>query len=106
MADRANTMPPQYAILNERPISPGYNQGLIHLVATLGTNKPASPEGLQAMCQAGITYVYIGQQQGMVGNSQFLLFSPTDFDTNPHFESVYSVSRVRIYRLDTKACQP
>ena len=50
LAGRANTMPPQYALV-EQPISPGYTQRVVDLVALLEEHSPASPQGIAgAVC--------------------------------------------------------
>jgi hypothetical protein len=67
LARRENTMPPQYALLNEAPAESGYSQRVVDLVAHLEEHSPASPEGLARLCEWGITHVYIGQGQGKVG---------------------------------------
>lgn len=104
LANRANTMPPQYAILNETPAEPGYSERLVELVAHLEDNSPASPAGLARLCEWGITHVYIGQGQGEVGAGAVQLFAPDDFTGSADFQQVYGQDRVRIFALKPAAC--
>ncbi len=102
---RANTMPPQYAMLNERPAQPGYTRRVVDLVATLETHSPASAEGLTVLCDWGITHVYIGQGQGRIGSGAIPLFAPADLRTSPAFDLVYHQDRVSIFALAPQHCE-
>ncbi len=104
LARRANTMPPQYALLNEAPAKPGYSQRVVDLVAFLEEHPPASPEGLSRLCEWRITHVYIGQGQGKVGAGAVQLFAPDDFANSPAFRPVYHQDRVWVFALDPVAC--
>jgi hypothetical protein len=104
LAERENVLPPQYALLNEVPIDVGYTQRVVDLVAHLETNSPASPEGLQTLCDWGITHVYVGQGQGQVGSGATQLFSPDILAISPAFTTVYRQDRVHIFRLDPSVC--
>ena len=105
LADRANTMPPQYALLNETPIIPDYTQQVVGLVETLEHNTPASAVGLQALCEAGVTHIYIGQTQGLTGFGVTQLFAPDDFISQPAFKLVYQGDRVYIFALSEGVCE-
>ncbi|MFN3706383.1 MAG: hypothetical protein ACK4WM_10380 [Thermoflexales bacterium] len=104
LANRANTMPPQYAILNETPAEPGYSERLVELVAHLEEHAPASPAGLARLCEWGITHIYIGQGQGEVGAGAKQLFAPADFVGSSAFQPVYRQDRVWIFALNPAAC--
>jgi hypothetical protein len=104
LAGRQNTMPPQYALLTEAPTEPGYSQEIVDLVTTLETNSPASPRGIQALCDWGITHVYIGQGQGEVGPEAVQLYSPTALAGSSAFSQVYRQDRVWIFALDPQSC--
>lgn len=105
LGHRLNTMPPQYALMNEQPDQPGYLQRLIDLNGILSTNSPTSPAGLKALCRWGITHVYIGQVQGQTGANTRQLFSPQDFEQSSAFVSVYAQDRVNVYALQPGVCQ-
>jgi hypothetical protein len=105
LARRENTMPPQYALLNEAPAEPEYSQRVVDLVAHLEEHSPASPEGLSRLCEWGITHVYVGQGQGKVGAGAVQLFSPDDLTDSPAFRPVYCQDRVRIFALNPEACR-
>ncbi len=105
LAGRMNTMPPQYALLNETPADPGYSQRVVDLVAELEQHSPGSPEGLQRLCEEGITHVYVGQGQGNIGAGAVQLFSPDDLAVSPALRLVYREDRVWIFALNPSACQ-
>ncbi len=104
LAKRRNTMPPQYALFNESPIEAGYSQRVVKLIAKLETASPSSPEGLQTLCDWGISHIYIGQGQGKVGMGVSQLFSPQDFINSPSFDLLYHRDRVYIFALAHEAC--
>ena len=105
LAGRENTMPPQYALLNEIPKDAGYTQRVVDLVTYLETVSPGSPEGIQMLCDWGITHVYVGQGQGETGAEVRQLFSPDELATSPALRTVYQQDRVHIFRLNPQACQ-
>jgi hypothetical protein len=102
---RANTMPPQYALLNEVPDSPDYGKRVVDLVKMLETATPASPEALAVLCEWGISHVYIGQTQGATGAGVTQLFTPEELLSQPAFHLVYQQDRVHIFTLATDACE-
>lgn len=104
MAGRANTMPPQYALLNEAPEDPGYSTAVVDLVKGLETAGVGSPEGLSLLCRAGVTHVYLGQGQGSVGSGAVQLYSAAELANAPGLTEVYHHDLVRIYALADGAC--
>ncbi len=104
LAHRQTTMPPQYALLNEMPSEPGYLQRITGMVLDLQAAPAASPEGQQVLCENGITHVYIGQGQGLVGSSRPALFSAADLAASPAFEALYHQDRVWIFLFDRSVC--
>lgn len=104
LAGRQNTMPPQYALLNEVPADTEYTQRVVDLVAHLETASLASPEGVQLLCGWGITHVYIGQGQGKVGTNAVQLFSPEELMSSQAFNLLYRQDRVHIFALNSQTC--
>jgi alpha-L-rhamnosidase len=104
LAGRENTMPPQYALMNEAPVEPGYTQRVVDLVARLEQTPPVSPAGVRTLCDWGITHVYIGQRQGKVGVGATQLFSPNSFIDSVYFQQVYHQDRVYVLAMDQNAC--
>lgn len=102
---RQNTMPPQYALLNEQPVKPGYSAQVTDLVALLEAQPISSPQTITTLCTWGITHVYIGQRQGEVGDKSRQLFIPGDLLDQPAFELIYHQDRVYVFELTTQACQ-
>jgi hypothetical protein len=107
LARRTNTMPPQYAMLNEAPFQAGYTKSLVNLINNLNQVSPTSFDGLKQLCEFGITHVYIGQGQGNVsanrGTTQ--LFSPQTLLTSEVFELIYHQDRVYIFTLKPGVCR-
>ncbi|MBN2149106.1 MAG: hypothetical protein JW726_17100, partial [Anaerolineales bacterium] len=105
LAGRENTMPPQYALLNEAPIDAEYSSRVVALVEMLETTGLDTEEGVQAICAWGITHAYIGQGQGLVGYTGPVLFSAEELSASPAFEQVYHQDRVYIFALRPEACR-
>ncbi len=104
LTKRQNTMPPQYALINEQPIQPTYPQELVDLVAALESTSLADVEGTQLVCEHGITHIYIGQGQGVIGFGVSQLYGPDELQANPALELVYSQEGVRIFKVKAGAC--
>ncbi|HPH97883.1 MAG TPA: hypothetical protein PKW33_16885 [Anaerolineaceae bacterium] len=101
---RANTMPPQYLLMNEVPDPADYSQRVVKLAERLETSSPGSPEGLRALCDEHITHVYIGQTQGLTGYGASQLFTQQELAESPAFRPVYGQDQVRIYEFDRSLC--
>ena len=103
LAHRENTIPPQYALANEKPIDPGYSLSVVNLEAQLEATSVASREGISLLCDYGITHVYIGQKQGTVGNPNAPLFTPAELSSSGVFQLKYHQDRVYVYSVEN-AC--
>lgn len=106
LAGRENTMPPQYAMLNEVPFDPQYTQNIVNLVDTLEDYELSSDEALHALCDHDITHIYIGQGQGQVGKGVPQLYGEQEITGNPAFALIYKQDLVRIYAFITDMCEP
>jgi hypothetical protein len=105
LAGRNNTMPPQYALLNEVEAIPGYGGRVVQLVADLNEHAPTSTEGLEELCAFGVTHIYIGQGQGKVAREDLTPFLiPSDLVASPFFELQYHQDRVWIFAVKGDAC--
>lgn len=105
LAQRENTMPPQYALFNEKPLTPGYTRAVTQLVRDLQAISPASPEGLRLLCQWGITHAYVGQAQGRVRFEETMPLLPVkELMALPAFALIYQQDRVRVFALDRQVC--
>ena len=104
LTKRPNTMPPQYALLNERPIQPDYPQAVVDLVADLENTSLADAQGTQLLCANGITYIYIGQGTGMVGADVSQLYTADELQSNPDLELVFFEDAVRIFSVKAGTC--
>ena len=103
LTDRENTMPPQYAVLNEKPESLDYTDWTVDVVNLFETHPPTSEEGKTAMCNWGIDYIYIGQKQGSV-NDPTPLLNWREWDNVPHLTLAFAEDHVRIYQFDSSLC--
>jgi hypothetical protein len=105
LAGRDNTMPPLYALSSEVPLEDGYSKRVVDLVAALETIPLDSVEGAALLCEQGISHVYIGQLQGLVGISWLSqLFSPDELLNQPFYQLVYHQDRVYIFALQEGVC--
>lgn len=104
LARRRNTMPPQYALMNEASDPPGYTQAVIDLTAALERASPASPEGMAALCAAGVTHIYVGQRQGLIGTGTMQLYTAFELEGSPFLQAVYAQDRVRVFAVRPGMC--
>jgi hypothetical protein len=104
LAKRKNTMPPQYALVNERPEASDYSKRVVDLVTVLENHSVGDIEVRDDLCQWGITHVYIGQKQGLASAQKIQLFPAVLDESNGLFKLVYAQDRVRIYTLSPDAC--
>ena len=103
LTNRQSTMPPQYALLNEKPQQPDYSNWVVDVVLTLEGNSPDSSKGFSRLCDWGIDYIYIGQRQGLVNDAEPLL-TWQEWDESNKFEKVYIQDHVRIYQINRSLC--
>ena len=104
LTGRQNTMPPQYALLSEIPVSPNYSKDVVTLVAGLETTSLDSENGLNLLCEHDITHIYIGQGQGEVGYGATQLFSPDMLAEYQAYQLIYRHDRIYIYEIDPQYC--
>jgi hypothetical protein len=105
LTNNENSMPPQYALMNETPNPPEYSKQVIDLVANLEEVSLNSNDGTQILCKNDINYIYIGQRQGKTGIGAQQLFSPEEMDNNPNIDLIYWHDRIYIYKFNQDACE-
>ncbi len=105
LAGRANTMPPQYALMNEVPAEPEYTRQVVQLVKDLEATSLTETEGIQALCEMGVTHIYIGQRQGLVGEGARQLYALDELLNSPVLTLLYRQDRVAVFALDAQACE-
>jgi hypothetical protein len=106
LTERENTMPPQYALVNERETEPGYGRRVVELEAGLRRTPLTSLEGLALACEEGISHVYVGQGEGRVGKPPpEPLFTAEELSADPAFEAVYHRDNVWVFALADGACR-
>jgi hypothetical protein len=108
LAGRQNTMPPQYAVYSEKPITPDYTKHMVTLVKSLQTLSIDSPQFVSMLCSEGVSNIYVGQMQGwstlaMLGSPQ--LFSPAALLGSPDYILLYHQDRVFIFGLKPGICR-
>ena len=104
LAERDNTMPPQYALLNESSIKPDYSKEVVEIIKTFSLTDPTTTEGRLAMCKWGISHIYIGQKQGQMNQAEPLLKWKT-WQEVPFIELIYTEDQVRIFTFDRSICE-
>jgi len=105
LAGRQNTIPPQYALVNEQPYQPGYDRAMTDLVLKLRQVGATSPAGIRLLCQYGITHVYVGQGQGRIAIPPPEPMLPiADLEASPHFMELYRQDKVGVFSFDTQEC--
>jgi hypothetical protein len=105
LAGRENTMPPQYALLSEKPIQPDYPKQVTNLVAQLRQVGVTSPQGMRLLCQQGVTHVYVGQGQGRIAiPPPQPMLSISELEASPHFKELYRQDKVGVFAFDTQVC--
>jgi hypothetical protein len=109
LADRQNTMPPQYALLAETAIDPTYERDVVNLVVRLQEVSLSSPEGHSLLCEQDISHVYAGQRQGGVGSAvgwlAVPLFLPDELLADPAFLPLYHQDHVWVFAFDSSICR-
>jgi hypothetical protein len=105
LARRQNTVPPQYALLNEKPDPKDYSQRVVALVNLLEKQPVTQSGSIAQLCQEGVSYIYIGQGQGEIGSGAHQLYSPQDLLASSAFRLEYRQDRVWIFSLNPKACR-
>ncbi len=105
LTERRNTMPPQYAMVNEESNQPDHREMIVGLVDYLNRKDAGTPASVEYLCNLGITHAYVGQGRGRTGAGVDQLFSPIEFTRNPQsFQMIYHQDRVYIYQLLSDAC--
>ncbi len=106
LAGRQNTIPPQYALLNELPDDPNYLQQTVNLVSQLDQTPPTTKEGLKLLCEQGIDHVYIGQGQGRVASQELDPYLvPSELLASSAYDLLYHQDQVWVFALASQACQ-
>jgi hypothetical protein len=98
LADRANTVPPvSYQI--EVGTEPDYVYKVLDQFLALRQATPFSAQGKQLLIDSGTRYVYIGQGNGMVGNSGQPILEAQAFLDDPDYRVLYHDAGVWVFQL-------
>lgn len=105
LAKRENSMPPQYALIFEKPIDPDYTQEVVDLVFKLEEVQLSDARVVPLLCEKGITHLYIGQKQAYDSPAaEKSFFLREEVLENPAFESIYYQDRVSVFALNPEFC--
>lgn len=104
LTKRMNTMPPQYALLNEQSEPDDYSKKVVELVASLENHSLSDPAVRDDLCQRGITHIYVGQQQGKASMEKTQLFPADLGEIDGVLHPIYAEDRVRIYVFSAGFC--
>jgi hypothetical protein len=97
LTQRPSTQPPlNYG--TEEGIIPGYRAWINETVRMITDQGLTDPDTLALLKDRGVGYVYVGQQQGMVGTLKPLLDLQTLL-SDPHFTPIYHQDRVWIFEI-------
>jgi hypothetical protein len=99
LAQRRSLIPPQYALISERPDPPNFSAAVIALVGQLERQPLPQADSRAALCAAGVTHLYIGQGRGAVGAGAHPLFTPEALAADPAFELIYRQDRTAVFAL-------
>ena len=98
LTNRQTTMPPISYAFEQAP-DPTDKVTAFDLV-DFGQNQSLSQDtSVDYLIEQGITHIYIGQQQGRVGNPGPSLFNPEVLQSNPRYHPIYHQDRVWIFAL-------
>jgi hypothetical protein len=94
---RQTTLPP-LTYSSERGARPNYQEWINSLPAEILDQGVEDPDVLMKLSKRGVTYIYIGQQQGLVNYSGPTLDPKTLMSSN-HFREIYNQDRVWIFEI-------
>lgn len=108
LGGRAALMPPQYALNSEVEAQPGYRGRVVALIDALGAEPPPAPAGVDALCRAGVTHVYVGARRGGAGvpesGESVTSLDPEALAASPAFSMLYHRDLVWVFALAPGAC--
>jgi len=106
LTKRPNTMPPQYALLSERPIDTTYNKLVVDLATQLRKDGVTSTAGVELLCRSHITHVYVGEERGGNGTPPPQPMLPIgELAHSGSFTVLYRQDRVGVFALNEAACR-
>ncbi|PDV98845.1 hypothetical protein [Candidatus Chloroploca asiatica] len=99
LAHRQTTLPPMIYVA-EQGSQPNYAQWVNELYATMNDQGLDHPETLNLLHERDISYVYIGQRQGLVGiPNPSRVLDPEVLSDSPHFTLLYHEDQVWIFAV-------
>jgi hypothetical protein len=98
LAKRAITVPPMNYGLEKDPW-PNYLAQVNALTSEIQVKGIQNPEVLSQLKSRGVSYVYLGQQQGTVNSPGGPLYTAGQLLADPNFRQVYHQDRVWIFKI-------
>jgi hypothetical protein len=98
LSGRKTTLPPLLYV-SEPPPNAEYIPSVNDLTALVYSKGVASLEAQAELARRGVSYIYVGQQQGRVGNGGPYQLEPAAIAANPQFSVVYHQDRVWIFKI-------
>ncbi len=98
LAGRENTTPP-LTYVSETPIAPDYPRQVRDLVAQIQATDLSAPDGLGLLKQQGISHIYIGQNEGRVGNPGTSLLSARVLLAAPYYQPIYHEDKAWVFKI-------
>jgi hypothetical protein len=101
LAHRQTNLPP-LTYSSEQGPRPDYIKWVNAFVTAIDQKGIADSSVLAELKARGLSYIYIGQQQGMINNPNPLILDPLKLSTDSHFRTVYHQDRVWIFEIVTQ----
>jgi hypothetical protein len=98
LAQRKTSLPPLLYAAEKSSVK-GYVQWINELTALINEKGVSDPAVLAELKTRGLSYIYIGQQQGRVNYAGPQTLDPLKLSTDIHFQTVYHQDRVWIFKL-------
>lgn len=106
LTERQNNLPPQYALVMEKPYQEGYNELVVQWAFDLEKFSLSDPQGLALLCENGFEYIYFGQygRYWYPSAKEIYLQNQQGISNSPYFSLEYQEDQVKIYKLTKEIC--
>ena len=107
LTERQNNMPPQYALVMEKPYEEGYNEKVVQWAFALENFAISDPQGIQILCENGFDFVYFGEYGRFLTPQarEIYLNNIQEIHNSPAFSVIYQEDLVKIYQFNKDYCQ-
>jgi len=107
LTERQNNMPPQYALVMEKPYEEEYNEKVVQWAFDLENFAISDPQGIKILCENDFDFVYFGQYGRFLTPQarEIYLNNAQEIHNSPAFSVIYQEDLVKIYQLNRDYCQ-